>query len=459
MKSFRRCPALYVALLFFLGILSYFFWPLLALPLLLPKKWHILIPLLGFALLKIVHPSFPIEGKGSGIFHIEEVKQHAGPIKQTIVYRGKIKWKSSEGKSYRSLPCRVYFPLRKNRPPATQDFAIKNATLKPLGVGSYMLKGGTWEPIENTSSLAEWRFQLKEKVRRHLHSRFKGRQVATLITALGTGTLESRYLAFHFQRVGLSHLLAISGFHFALLTFFLSLLLKRLFSERVMALILIGLLSTYFFYMGSAPSISRAWIGVILYLIGLVFAFRPHPLNALGVALLAALLFDPLIVTNIGFQLSFGATLGILLFYHRFDVALEFFLPRRPLPLLLQMTWGRQTATILCFYLRKVLALQGAVLTFTLPLILFHFGKYPLLALPFNLFYPLLFTLLVALALLPLDFLTSLYANFLLDLVIYAPKKLTLFLTPLPFAAIVGGLVIFLAHNKLLWQWRVRRKK
>lgn len=119
--------------------------------------------------------------------------------------------------------------------------------------------------------------------------------------------------------------------------------------------------------MGNAPSISRAWIGVMIYLVGLLFSFRPSALNALGVALLTALVIDPLVIIEVGFQLSFGATLGILLFYKLFEEKLQILLPKRPYKELLQMQKLDQWGYLMCAYIRTVLALNGAVLTFTPP--------------------------------------------------------------------------------------------
>ncbi|MBF5059897.1 ComEC/Rec2 family competence protein [Candidatus Neptunochlamydia vexilliferae] len=353
--------------------------------------------------------------EGPATFHIEEVKRHAGPIQTSIVYIGKIQGKT----------CHIYFHPKQKRPPANVSYHISYGTPVKMGLGRYFFKpakGATWTPLSQ-SSLAEWRFQTKEKVRRWIHSRFKKREVAHLMTALATGNLESRLLAYQFRVVGLSHLLAISGFHFALLTFFLSTLLKRFLPERILAAVLIVLLGAYFFYMGGAPSINRAWIGVLIYLVGILLGYRPTPLNTLGVALLFALIGDPLIVANVGFQLSFGATLGIILFYLPFEQRLRKLFPKRPYKELLKMKVLDQCGYLVCTYLRKVIALQGAVLTLTLPLALIHFGSYPLMAPIYNLFCPFLFTALLASFLLHLDFLTAPFASFLISLIAEAPKR------------------------------------
>lgn len=456
MISWNKTPALFVALLTLIGTASAFFCPFLLLAFCTKRRLFWLIPLFALLYVKLVYIPMPEEESGTAHFHIEEVKRHAGPVKMTWVYSGTLKTFQGD-KTYRNIPAHIYLPLRKSRPLANLDYSLQG-TLTKISTGHYLFKAkGEWIPIENTSSLAEWRFTQKEKVKAWVHSRFKEKQVATLLSALATGNLESRYLAYHFNQVGLQHLLAISGFHFALLSFFLAFLLRRFLPDKWMALILILLLSSYFFYMGGAPSISRAWIGIILYLIALVFHLRPSPLNALGIALLAALLFDPLVITRIGFQLSFGATLGILLFYRTMNQKLETLFPKRPYTLLKKMPFPSQSAYLLCTYLRSVLALQGAVLTFTLPLLLFHFQTFPLASLFYNLFVPLLFSTLLALFLLHLDILTAPFAHFLLTLIENAPKKLLFSLSPL--TALLLTLSILIKKRSKVISWIFKQKR
>ncbi len=479
MLLWKRYPALYVALLTLIGIASAFFLPLITLTLFFKKRLLWIVPLLVFTYVKLLYPTLPTEDFGRAHFRIEEIKKHAGPVKTTLCYNGTIQTFEGEKGTYRRLPTRLYLPLNQKRPLANKDYLI-SGTLSKISPGYYILKPAKktgWVPIEKTKSLAEWRYEKKQGVKKWIHSRFKDKKVRILLSALATGNLESRYLAYQFNSVGLQHLLAISGFHFALLSFFLAFILKRFLPEKILALSLIFLLSLYFFYMGGAPSISRAWIGILIYLIGLLFHYRPTPLNALGVALLAALLFNPLILFHIGFQLSFGATLGILLFYRPIESFLQKLFPKRPYALLLKFSRIDQCGYLLCTYLRSVLALQGAVLTFTLPLLLFHFQTFPLASLFYNLFFPLLFSILLALFLLHLDFLTAPFAFFLITLIENAPKKLLFSITPfqallliLPFILVLGikkrskiKLWIFKYFEKFrqlalgFIKWRIRR--
>lgn len=394
----------------------------------------LILMILAFAM--GLYPSGPENG---GRFKIQEVKRNVTSIQTSIAYIGTL-----EG-----FPCRIYFPLNKKRPPANKDYFLSKGTLR----NGVFKPDCTWEPIENSWSLAEWRFHIKEHVKKGIHKRFKNPQTATLLSGLATGNLENPFLAYHFGKVGLAHLLAISGFHFALLAFFLASLLKRFLPEKAFALTLIVLLGGYFFYMGGGPSISRAWIGILLYLVGVLFGYRTTPLNALGVGLLFALA-DPFVITNIGFQLSFAATLGIILFYRPLEEKLTTFLPKRPYSILLEMTTTDQIGYLLCSYLRKGLALQGSVSVFTLPLIFFHFETFPLISLFYNLFIPYLLALLLALFLLHLDFLAAPVASFLITFVEGAPRAL-LFKISSCQAFLIGGVLFLFIYGR----FRIMKQK
>ena len=343
---------------------------------------------------------------------------------------------SSEDLIFRHLPCRLYLQKKKPRPLANKDYLVSNATLLQIAPYYYILKPektSVWQPIESSFSFAEWRYQLKEKIRHQLKNQFSDRQVYSLISALVTGDLESRFLAFQFRRIGLQHLLVISGFHFALLSLLLIACIRSYFSQQTTAFFLIFFLGMYAFYLGSAPSISRAWVVLCLFLIARYLSYRFSILNALGLALLYALIESPFIVFNIGFQLSFAATLGILLLYAPLEKFFRLLLPKRSFAMTLDLLPFDRLGYLIASYLRKIFALNSAVLLFTLPLILLHFQKFPLLSLIYNLFFPPLFSLMLILALLSpifpfLSSVTTFYAQFLLHLITHTPRRFALYL-------------------------------
>ncbi len=308
---------------------------------------------------------------------------------------------------------------------------MTQATLQETHPYHYLVKPAkkaVWTPVSARKSLACWRYQCKEALRKRLRTIIAHPQVSSLLAALVTGDLDHALLAFQFRQIGLQHLLVVSGFHFALLGSALFFLSRLLLSKRAAAALSICLLTAYAFCLGPAPSLSRAWIAALLFLIARYFSYRFSILNALGLALLIALIKNPLIVVHLGFQLSFAATLGILLLYTPLESTLSLLLLKRSFQEALSLPRLDRIGYLIATYLRKALALQGAVTLFTLPLLLAHFHTFPLLSALYNLFFPLIFSPLLLLAFLTLAFscfapITLWYAKLILALVTHAPRR------------------------------------
>jgi len=318
-----------------------------------------------------------------------------------------------------------------HRPLGTHDYLISNVCLHKEHPHFFTLKtekNTTWTPLK-AASFAEWRFRAKEKMRSWTHKRFQDRAVQHLITGLITGQKASRAQLSQFEQVGLSHLLVISGFHFAVLTGFLTFLLRSFVPRKLFVCIVMCWMSLYFLYIGETASTARAWIGIMTYLMGGLLDRQHSSLNTLGVSLLIGLASNPMIVLDLGFQLSFSATFGILLLYLPVEKWLCQLFPKRTLAVLKQLTLIDQCGSLLSAYLRKMLSLNLSVLSFTLPVVLFHFHRFTPLCLFYNLFFPPLFSLVIPSLILVffLPFLLPIvesYTHLLLRLVIYAPKKL-----------------------------------
>lgn len=425
----KRYPSLPLALSLLIGICSSFYLYFLVGIFLLPKKKLWLLSLAGYLYCKLLHPSFPETDEGCALFHIEEIKPHVGPFFSSLVYSGTIKHFQSTNGIWHRIPCKFY-TRKTNRVKGNRDYFIPKMTLKKTSPFQYVVKSHTtWIPIEKSLSLAEWRYQKKEKIKARLKKYYKEKRTYDLVKAVVTGNLENRILYYQFSCLGLNHLLVVSGFHFALLACILSCVLSKFFKQKIVALSLILLLSTYFFYMGKDSSINRAWIGVVVYLVGQIFSYRPIPINTLGIAFLFALIADPLVIFNIGFQLSFSASFGILFFFKLFEEKLEIVLPKRSFDSLKTMPFIEQIGYLLCTYIKKVAALNASVMITTLPFLLFYFKTFPLISVFYNLFFPLLFSVFITGLILSflfpiLHYLNASYAGFLLDLVAEAPKKL-----------------------------------
>lgn len=342
--------------------------------------------------------------EGKGYFKVKSVSPYHTPFKKGFLYKGTLL--SFDGNEaippMKNLPCSLYyFGSSEKRYPADTDFLIEGQLLKREG--NFYLKpalGCAWEKNENTFRFAEMRFLAKEKVRNFFSQKFERQNAAVFLSALITGDTFDRNLKFDFARLGLSHILAISGFHFAFLAAFAAFFLRLFLSEKKVLWILLILLNAYFLFLGSAPSVQRAWIIIQLYLLGKILLKRAYSFQLLGLAMLIEMILDPLVILNIGFQLSFLSCFGILLLYPFFSSLLGKILKKRTLLELQNFTFLSQHGYILLSFFRESLALSLAVNLTILPVLLGHFHKFPLFSLPYNLFFPFFVTLALALVLL-----------------------------------------------------------
>ncbi len=120
-----------------------------------------------------------------------------------------------------------------------------------------------------------------------------------------------------FSASGLAHLLALSGLHVGILTACFSILLipMLLCGHRKWAMAMtIAALWFFAIMTGLTPSVVRAVIMGSILLISLMLERRTSPLNALSLAAILILLFDPGAILMPGFQLSFIGVLSILVF-------------------------------------------------------------------------------------------------------------------------------------------------
>lgn len=118
-----------------------------------------------------------------------------------------------------------------------------------------------------------------------------------------------------YSNLGLTHVLAVSGLHFGVIVFILLRLgaLLRLTRERSLELT-IAALPVYMLLTGASPSAVRA---CLMGMIALYMARRnklKDGLHLLAASAFVMMVWDPLVIENVSFQLSFIVTAGLLLF-------------------------------------------------------------------------------------------------------------------------------------------------
>ncbi|MDR1880750.1 MAG: ComEC/Rec2 family competence protein [Tannerellaceae bacterium] len=210
------------------------------------------------------------------------------------------------------------------------------------------------------------------------------RAVLATIT-LGGKERMPREIKRRFSLTGVAHLLAISGFHVAIVCGFLSFALSFLSGTAVgrwiRYLSMIVLLWTFTIITGLAPSAVRAAIMLSLYLTGRQLRQMVDGYNTLAASAFGMLVYDPFYLFDIGFQLSYIAVAFILFLQPRIEQLIEVKNP------LLATPWKWLTVTLS--------AQTGVAL-----LCLYYFGQASTLFLLTNLPLTLLATLLIPLTLL-----------------------------------------------------------
>ena len=121
-----------------------------------------------------------------------------------------------------------------------------------------------------------------------------------------------------FSNTGTIHVLSVSGFHVSMMFWFLTLLLKPtdlLFKNRNFRLgFVFCFIWFYAMICGFVPAVLRATVMFSLFLIGYWRYQVPVSLNAVFSSAFLLLLYNPYMLFDIGFQLSYLAVMGILVF-------------------------------------------------------------------------------------------------------------------------------------------------
>lgn len=119
----------------------------------------------------------------------------------------------------------------------------------------------------------------------------------------------------NFKISSLSHVLAVSGMQVAYIIASLSVILNKIIGKQKAKIVIIIVLILYACITGFSPSILRATImGIVLILSNLFF--RKNDIwNTMALSLLLMLIYNPFLICNVGLQLSYLGTIGIIIFY------------------------------------------------------------------------------------------------------------------------------------------------
>jgi competence protein ComEC len=188
-----------------------------------------------------------------------------------------------------------------------------------------------------------------------------------------------------FNGLGISHLFAVSGIHMGILAATIDFFLKVIcVSKKFRTIPVLILLTFYVNAIGCSPSSVRALSMVTFYYISSLLGRKPIVLSALTNSALFHVLYDPFVVFNISFLLSYSVVAGIVLI----GTPLKNFLSHIFLNLhglkfesypLIDRIFFRFKKTLIVSF-----SISFAAYLVSLPISVDHFGSIPLLTIPAN---------------------------------------------------------------------------
>lgn len=117
-----------------------------------------------------------------------------------------------------------------------------------------------------------------------------------------------------FKIANISHVLAISGMHITYIVIGIELVLKKGIGKRKTRIITIIILVMYMFITGFMPSVVRSSIMGIIMLISKLIHRKNDIWTSISLSLLILLIYNPFLILNVGLQLSYLGTIGIVCF-------------------------------------------------------------------------------------------------------------------------------------------------
>ena len=201
-------------------------------------------------------------------------------------------------------------------------------------------------------------YKLKENLYEKL-SKNIGSRKAGLVMSISLGYKEelSDEDDADMSEIGMIHAISVSGLHVGIIF----VVIKKLIKKTEYSLIITGL---YVILTGAAFSSIRAFIMLSICNLALKFRKNNNSLSSLLISAIIILIIKPYAIFSLGFQLSYMAVLGILLF----------------------SKWISRKLFLLPKFIRSNIAVSLSAQIFTLPIIILHFNKVSILSIIANLF-------------------------------------------------------------------------
>lgn len=221
-------------------------------------------------------------------------------------------------------------PMRGKITPDGFDFALHNR-LQGVAAQGFAT---SQVMLEQPAHVNSWRVKI-QNIRNAIAVRVLSQvdqPLGGVAVALTTGQRQyiDNQTAANLRDAGLAHLLAISGLHMGLITgaafFIFELLLAAVpavslrYQPRKVAAVIAWLFGLgYLALSGGSTSTIRAFIMVSIAILAVLTDRRVISLRSVSIAALVVLILSPSAISSVSFQMSFAATIGIVIAYDQFN--------------------------------------------------------------------------------------------------------------------------------------------
>ncbi|MEN8906935.1 MAG: ComEC/Rec2 family competence protein, partial [Clostridiales bacterium] len=247
-------------------------------------------------------------------------------------------------------------------PSIKNDFNEKNYLYSSKISGTINTKSVKIYNKNNSISLISYGLKLRNNVMKFITKNYKNKEAALLLgMIIGDDSKQSLEMVEEFRESGLSHIIVASGANLLYIIIPLVFIFKKLkIKSKYSNIIIISILFIYLLVTGFEPSIVRAFIMAVVLLLSKTIKKDYDPITGIAFAAIIVLIGNPYVLFNIGFQLSYLATLSIILFYKKINEKMEFIkIPS---------------------FIKDVIVVTVSVQIGVVPIMMFYFSKIPIIS-------------------------------------------------------------------------------
>ncbi|MBL8063442.1 MAG: ComEC/Rec2 family competence protein [Anaerolineales bacterium] len=257
-------------------------------------------------------------------------------------------------------------------PPENEEFSYRDY-LARQGIHSYMSSAEvTRLPGSGGNPFYRLVYQFKSHLLENTYRLFQDPEASLFAGILfGVDTGLPKRLQDAFKNTGTAHIIAISGFNIAIIAgLFFSFFRWMLKNERLGAVFAVLFVFLYAFLVGADPAVMRAAVMGSLSLFAKQVGRRNAGINTLAVVAVVMAILNPLVLWDVGFQLSFFATLGLILYAEPFSNYTANLISKI----------SRQDNSTLVNILNDNVILTLAAQVMTIPLMAYYFQRFSLIS-------------------------------------------------------------------------------